>query len=91
MFSPNLPPPLHTSPLVSESTMNTLRSRPQNALGGGEGSLGTDDGPGEFPCSIFSTEIPRPQKSLVSVLFTNVLPLKTGAPKVRLGTVKMMA
>lgn len=46
--------------LSSESTLNTYALEFTEHTGSVEGLPGAKDGPGEFWCSLFSTEIPQP-------------------------------
>lgn len=62
------------------------QSSSQNTLGGVQRVCQVQKMVQVFRCSLFSMEIPQPQTSLVSVLFTNVL-LGTGADHSRRGWV----
>lgn len=72
---PHLPSPLQPLQGSSASTWCMVSPWAPKALGSTAGSPGARDVPiSSFPCSAYSMEIPQPRMSLVSVLFTNVLP-----------------
>lgn len=65
IFSPLLCLPLPSSPTGQVCSLiwapwTFIRSNSRNTCGSVEGLPGMNSGPGEFRCSLFSTEIPQP-------------------------------